>query len=135
MTATPRLIENSFVHERHEGPAREVGTHPLPDLSRFVEPPVEFIGEVEGVAFRSTTLAKAGDCVGQHSHAYAHATYVGNGRVRLWQDGAWVGDYDRAEPISIPAGSVHIFQALQDDTHLTCVTIVAVAEAAASRGA
>lgn len=109
--------------------------HPLPDVHRFTQPPVEFIGEVEGVAFRSTTLAKAGDCVGQHAHPHPHATYVGNGAVRLWVNGVWRGDYGRGQPIAIKAHSVHIFQALQDDTHLTCVTIVAVAEAAAERKA
>lgn len=102
--------------------------YPLPDVSKYTEPPVEFVGEVEGISIRSTLLEKAGDCVGQHAHRYSHATLVGSGEVRLWIDGIWLGDYKRAQPIAVKAGHVHIFQALADNTFLSCLTISEIAE-------
>lgn len=102
--------------------------HPLPDVSAFTDPPVEFIEEIEGIVIRTTTLAKAGDCVGQHKHSYSHANHVGHGSVRLWVDGQWVGDYKRNQTISVKAEAVHIFQALEDDTSISCLTIASVIE-------
>jgi quercetin dioxygenase-like cupin family protein len=102
--------------------------YPQPDVSKFTEPPVEFVGEVEGISIRSTLLEKAGDCVGQHAHSYSHATLVGSGRVRMWADGVWAGDYKRAEVIAVKAGVVHIFEAQEDNTFMSCLTISEIAE-------
>lgn len=103
-------------------------THPLPDVSKFTEPPVEFVDVVEGICIRTATLSNAGDCVGQHKHSYSHANHVGHGSVRLWVDGVWVGDFKRNQTISIKANAIHIFQALEDDTSISCLTIASVAE-------
>lgn len=102
--------------------------HPLPDVSKYTEPPVEFVGDAEGIAIRSTTLEKAGDCVGQHSHPYSHATLVGNGAVRVWVNDLWRGDFRRGDPIGIKAGCSHIFQALEDDTFMSCLTVISKVE-------
>ena len=102
--------------------------YPMPDLSKFTEPPVEFVGEEEGISARTTILAKAGDCVGQHAHQYSHATLIGSGSVRMWVDGAWEGDFKRGSLAGVKAGGVHIFQALEDDTLMSCLTISASAE-------
>lgn len=99
--------------------------YPLPDLSRATETPVEFVGEAAGVAFRSTFLAKKGDVVGQHAHEYDHATLCGAGRARLWVDGTWREDIERGQAVEIKAGHVHIFQALEDGTQLSCITEIA----------
>lgn len=105
-----------------------------PDVSMFTDPPVEFIDEVEGIAIRSTVLEKKGDCVGQHAHPYSHATLVGSGEVRLWVDGQWTGDFKRGQPIGVKAGRVHIFQALADDTFMSCLTISEIAEMVRKEG-
>jgi hypothetical protein len=104
--------------------ARAYMTHPLPDVSAFTQPPPEFIDEVEGIGIRSTILEKKWHCVGQHAHLEAHATFVGSGAVRLWADGQYVGDFLRGQAIGVKAGAAHIFQALEDDTLLACLTVV-----------
>lgn len=97
--------------------------HPLPDVSVHTQPPPEFIDEVEGIGIRSTVLKKAMDCVGQHAHPHAHATLVGSGAVRLWVDGKFLGDFYRGQAIGVKAHHTHIFQALEDDTLLACLTV------------
>lgn len=99
-------------------------SHPLPDVSAFTKPPPEFIDECEGIGIRSTILLKKGDCVGQHAHTYSHATFIGSGAVRLWANEQYVGDFYRGEAVGIKAHQRHIFQALEDDTLLACLTIV-----------
>lgn len=124
----PILPDSFFVdHERH--------MYLPPDVSKFTEPPVEFVGEVEGISIRSTILEKVGDCVGQHAHQYSHATLVGSGEVRLWVDGVWLGDYKRGQVIAIKAGHPHIFQALAEDTLMSCLTISEIAEMVRKEGA
>lgn len=95
--------------------------HPLPDVSSHIEPPVEFVDEVCGIAFRSTIVQK-GKCIGQHAHPYAHATLCGSGAARLWVDGVFREDIRKGQAVQIEAGYVHIFQALEDDTLLSCIT-------------
>jgi quercetin dioxygenase-like cupin family protein len=46
----------------------------------------------------------------------------------MWADGAWSGDYKRGEVIGVKAGVVHIFEAQEDDTFLSCLTISEIAE-------
>lgn len=99
--------------------------YPLPDFSRATDAPVEFVGEVCGVTFRSTWLAKKGDLVGQHAHAYDHATLCGSGAARLWVDGVWREDLKRGQAVPVEAGHVHIFEALEDGTLLSCITEIA----------
>lgn len=99
-------------------------SYPLPDVSAFTQPPPEFIDEVEGIGIRSTILEKKGHCVGQHSHPDPHATFVGSGAVRLWADRKYVGDFKRGQAIGVKAGCAHIFQALEDDTLLACLTVM-----------
>lgn len=96
----------------------------LPDVSAFTQPPPEWIDEVEGIGIRSTILKKKYDCVGQHAHPYSHVTFVGSGAVRLWVDGVYVDDFKRGQAIAIKAGCSHIFQALENDTLLACLTAV-----------
>lgn len=96
--------------------------HALPD--KFVildEQPVEFIEIVAGLYFRSVLLKLAGTIIPQHQHGHDHATYVGNGKVRLWVNKEWKGDYQAGQAIEIKAHQDHLFQALENDTRLTCV--------------
>jgi hypothetical protein len=45
-----------------------------------------------------------------------------NGSARLWVDGVWREDLKRGQAVPIEAGHVHIFEALEDGTLLSCIT-------------
>jgi len=90
---------------------------------------VEFANEVCGVYFRSVLLPFAGMSVKQHAHEHDHATYVGNGSVRLVADGVVMADYKAGEAIEVKAGVQHQFISLEPMTRLTCVHIAESAEA------
>lgn len=97
--------------------------------------PVEFVEEVCGIYFRSLLLLRTGTAIPQHVHDHDHATYIGAGKVRLWVDGEWDGDYTAGHAVAIVAGKQHVFQALEDNTRLACVHDIASAESAKRKGA
>jgi quercetin dioxygenase-like cupin family protein len=102
--------------------AEQVEVHPLPTGGvPFDEPPIEFIQEVGGLYFRAILLEKTGSVVPQHKHPFNHVTLVASGKVRMWVDGAWVGDFSGFYAIEIEANKEHVFQALEDNTRLSCV--------------
>ena len=95
---------------------------------------VEKIEIVGGLYFRSVFLPTSGLCIPQHVHDHDHVTFVGSGRVRGWCDDVWIGDKGRGEAFAITAGHQHRFEALDDNTLLTCVHSVASALSIARKG-
>lgn len=96
--------------------------HPLPEVTQpLPEFPVEQIVEKGGLYFRSILLKYAGTLIPQHEHDHDHVTLIGSGKARSWQDGEWIGDFGPGEVVEMKAGRSHAFQALEPNTHLTCV--------------
>lgn len=95
---------------------------------------VEFVEEVCGIYFRSVFIPKAGTRIKQHSHDHAHATYIGQGGAALRIGGQLVGLYAAGRAVPIEAGQEHEFEALEDNTRLTCVHDVASAESVKAKG-
>ncbi len=83
--------------------------------------PAENIEVVANIYFRSVLLKHAGLVIPQHSHGHDHATFVGSGKVRVWVNQEWKGDFEAGRAIEIKAGQNHLFRALEDNTRLTCV--------------
>lgn len=109
--------------------------YPLPDLTNRVDLPPAFIEpDVAGLYFRSVLIEKSGTSLLQHVHDHDHATFVGWGRARGWANGVWIGDKGRGEAFEIKAGQEHLFQALQDNTFLTCTHDHASAESVTKKG-
>lgn len=98
-------------------------------MSSSDEPLVEWVDEVAGLYFRSVLLLNEGQVVTQHTHDYDHATYIGNGSVRLFVEGNVVGDFPAGRAVKVSANQKHHFVALEPNTRLTCVHIVERAEA------
>lgn len=88
---------------------------------------VEFVDEIYGIYFRSVLLPKAGTRIKQHTHDHDHATLVGSGAAALRIGGILVGNFKAGKAIPIMAGQHHEFEALEDNTRLTCVHDVASA--------
>ena len=82
---------------------------------------VEFADEVGGVYFRSVLIKKAGARIPQHIHDYDHATYCGRGSAAMLVDGIHTRDVKEGEAVLVVAGKEHAFQALEDNTRLTCM--------------
>lgn len=82
--------------------------------------PVQSIQIKGGIYFRTILLQKW-NIVPQHTHNHDHATLVISGRIRLWIDDKLNGDFEAGEAIEIKGGFKHVFQALQDNTRLTCI--------------
>lgn len=88
---------------------------------------VEFIEEVCGIYFRSVVLRK-GVRIPQHVHSEAHPTLVGSGSARLFVDGVYTRDVLAGHAVEIKVGQIHTFEALEDNTRLTCIWPVEVAQ-------
>lgn len=95
---------------------------------------VERIEEVYGLYFRSVFLPEAGMRIPQHVHDHNHATYVGNGRARVYVNDRILGDYEAGQVVPVEAGKKHEFEALEPNTRLTCVHDVASAESIKWKG-
>ena len=59
-----------------------------------------------GVYVKAYTVPDAGTLLPQHSHSTGHVTAVTAGAVRVWRDGALVGDFQAPELVLIPARRV-----------------------------
>jgi quercetin dioxygenase-like cupin family protein len=95
---------------------------------------VEFVDEVCGFYFRSVLIKRKGKRVPQHVHDYDHATLVCQGRAALYVGGAMAGIYEAGKAVPILAGQHHEFEALEDNTRLTCVHDVASAQSIKEKG-
>lgn len=82
---------------------------------------VEFVEEKGGIYFRSILLAKAGMRVPQHQHDVRHATYCGSGSALFYVDGELVQTVLAGHAVEIEPEKAHLFEALEDNTRLTCV--------------
>ncbi len=95
---------------------------PLPVAIRPLEEPVvENIQFIGNLYFRSVLLKEANTMIPQHDHAHDHATYIGSGKVRLWVNGKYQGDYEAGQAVEIKANQKHMFLSLEPNTRLTCV--------------
>lgn len=75
----------------------------------------------DGVVVVSNLFVKAGAYLPQHAHEYAHSSFVAAGRVKMWQDGNFLGEFIKNEFIVIPAHSKHVHQAQEDGTVVLCI--------------
>ena len=96
--------------------------------------PVEYITEVAGLYFRSVLIPHKGMGIDQHVHDHDHATFVGSGKVMAFGDGRVLGEFSAGQAVEIKAGVYHQFEALEDNTRLTCVHDIASAESVKAKG-
>lgn len=75
----------------------------------------------DGVFIKQMYIKNTGTIIPQHSHRYDHTSMLATGSVRVWADGALVGDRVAPVGIFIKAGVKHMFQSLQDETIIYCV--------------
>lgn len=95
---------------------------------------VEFVEEVEGIHFRSIFLPFKGMRCEQHKHDVSHPTYCGSGKARLYVEGRFAGDVEAGHAVAVKAGKHHFFEAIEDNTRLTCVFDAARAEELTGKG-
>ena len=82
---------------------------------------VEFVEEVDGIYFRSVFLPFKGAMIPQHVHDESHPTYCGSGKARLYVDDVFARDVEAGHAVKVAAGKRHSFEALEDNTRLTCI--------------
>lgn len=90
-----------------------------------VQPTTVSFEMVDGIATVSTLIHKAGTYIPQHAHRYPHASIIAAGRVAVWKDGEYLGQFAAPDQIVIAAEVKHLFQAMLDDTVVICVHNVA----------
>lgn len=93
----------------------------LTNLSEADQPPVVEIKMADGIFIKQMLIARAGTYIPQHVHKYDHTSMLAVGRVRIWKDGVFDGDYTAPTGILIAAGVAHMFMALVDGTIVYCI--------------
>lgn len=83
-----------------------------PDVSHHTE---------DGIYIKQLHFPEPGIFIGQHSHTYGHAFMVAAGELRLWIDGAEVGDFLEGACIHVGAGKKHTLMSLRHNTRGYCI--------------
>lgn len=102
---------------------RRSANKPLPELVPLPpsqNPEVVFYCD-DDLWVKQIIIAKAGDAVPQHSHEHDHVTMLAIGMIDVWVDGAYLGEMEAPRPITIKAGTKHLFQAVTDGCILYCI--------------
>lgn len=74
------------------------------------------------IFMKGMLMEKKGTTVLQHSHEYAHTSLLVKGSVEVFLHGELKGKtYTAPAFIAVPAKAKHLFQALEDDTHVYCI--------------
>lgn len=94
--------------------------YPQPERIGATREVVETVKEVGGIYFRSVLLQE-GEVIDQHRHGVMHATYCGSGSARLWVNNKWKQDLHAGDAVEVQAGDEHMYQALENNTRLSCV--------------
>lgn len=74
-----------------------------------------------GVFVKTWSVREAGTLLPQHAHDHPHCTLIMRGAVRVWCDGARLGDFRAPAVVKIPAHTLHNFLTLTHDVALACV--------------
>lgn len=75
----------------------------------------------DGVCIKPMIFKNAGVIAAQHSHKYAHTSYIATGAVRVWCEGRCVGDFLAPAGIEIKAETKHEFMSLLPNTTVLCI--------------
>ena len=75
----------------------------------------------DGIFVKMMPLPRGGTWTDQHSHDFAHTTFIASGAVAAWENDNWRGVFIAPTGILIPANTSHRFLALYDDTVLLCI--------------
>ncbi len=93
-----------------------------PAHGEMIDPPkpVDRI-TADGVFIRTMKFESAGTIIAQHTHPYAHTSFVASGAVQLWQDGSYAGSFSSGSAILIEKGVAHKFLTLEPNTTILCI--------------
>ena len=94
----------------------------LPPLAPLDEQPLStnIYTDVPGL-FVKHCVFDAGTFIPQHSHTTPHLSVIATGAVRVWKDGAVLGDFRAPAGVTIEAYAKHTFLALEPGTTVLCV--------------
>lgn len=90
-------------------------------MSCLNQPPDDREWIVDNIFIKQMFIEKAGTLVPQHSHEYAHTSALAVGSVRVWKDGALLGDFVAPYMFEIEARTKHKFLSLCDNTIVYCI--------------
>jgi len=76
---------------------------------------------VDGIGIVATLIHCAGTYIPQHAHNYPHTSVIASGKVAVWKDSSYLGEFVSPQQIVIDAKVKHLFQALEDKTVILCV--------------
>jgi hypothetical protein len=85
------------------------------------QPPIVEIKLCPGLFVKQMALEAADSWVPQHSHAFAHLSMVAAGKVAVWRDGQFWGDFEAPTGILIEPGVKHTFHSLVPHTVIYCI--------------
>lgn len=75
----------------------------------------------DDVFIKQITVSGEGVFLPQHSHKWAHSTCIAVGRVKVWKDNEFVGEFAAPKLIYIEARTKHLFQTLTEHTVILCI--------------
>ena len=74
-----------------------------------------------GIFVKAYNVPDRGTLLPQHSHAWAHVSYIVSGVVRIWRNDDELGDFIGPCTVNIPALTPHRFLTLSDNVVILCI--------------
>lgn len=90
-------------------------------MSEFRQPHGVEIKMADGIFVKQMILDAAGTVVPQHSHTYEHLSMLALGRILVWKDGIFFGEFSAPTGIPIAAHAKHTFVSISDQVIIYCI--------------
>ena len=75
----------------------------------------------DDIFVKMIALDRMGRICKGHKHTYDHTSFLATGKLRLWEDGVFMGDFTAPTGILIKANVSHMMIALEDNTTFFCI--------------
>lgn len=108
-----------------EAQAREIHSIAQVQMVKLpLAPEVSWPDTPDGLGIKELYFPAPGIVMGQHAHAVGHTHLVGSGEVRVWAEGAELGDFKAGQSFWLAPYKRHMLMSLVADTRGFCITNV-----------
>lgn len=75
----------------------------------------------DDIFVKMIALDRQGRICKGHKHTFDHTSFLATGKLRLWEDGVFMGDFTAPTGILIKKEVSHMMVALEDNTVFFCI--------------
>lgn len=93
-------------------------------MKAAINQPVGELTLFAGIFLKTWTVADKGTLLPQHSHEFAHLSYIVSGSVQIWRGDTELGVFHAPAAVKIAARTFHKFLTTTDNVVIACIHAV-----------